>query len=395
MVSVVLEKALLSPSPIAGVVQKIIDGQRLSRDDALTLYKSHDLIALGALGDMARQRKAGAGKESFVYYIHNMHLNPTSFCRETCRFCSYSNPVDRSKAYIWSVEKVLEEAHNGASLGITEIHMVGGLHPSCNVDYYEKILLRIKTELPNIHIKALTAVEIDYLSYLSGVTVIEILKRLQDAGLGSLPGGGAEIFDEGVRARMKVRKTPPERWLEIHGAAHRLGLKSTATMLTGIGETIENKVDHMLSLREQQEKSHGFMCFIPLKCYYEGTNIADEVTEPTGYDILKDVAIAAVLLDNFPHVKAYWIQLGEKLAQVALSFGADDLDGTIGEEKITHAAGTKSPLQNAKDRMEYLIRSAGYIPVERDTLYNIVRIGDLAAQHAMTASFNNKQLLHN
>ncbi len=373
--SLALEKVLLSSHPLSGLAKKVVDGARLSRDEAIRLYESDDLISIAALGEYARQVKAGRGKQRYVYYIHNMHLNPTNFCAETCRFCSYANPDDRARAYRWSADKVLEEARKGAATGISEIHIVGGLHPSCDLGYYEDVLQRLKAELPHIHMKALTAVEIDYLSKLAGIDPEETLTRLKAAGLGSMPGGGAEIFNAEVRARMKVKKTPPSVWLSIHGTAHRLGLKTNATMLTGIGESVADKVDHMLLLRQQQDLTGGFMCFIPLKCYYEGTDIKPEVKEPTGYDLLKDVAISRLLLDNFPHIKAYWIQLGEKLAQVALSFGADDLDGTIREEKITHAAGTRTTLQLAKEQMVYLIETAGYVPVERDTLYNIVRIG--------------------
>jgi aminodeoxyfutalosine synthase len=258
--------------------------------------------------------------------------------------------------------------------------MVGGLHPSCDLSYYEEVLRRVKAELPHIHMKGLTAVEIDYLARLAKLSTRETLARLKDAGLGSMPGGGAEIFDDEVRARMKVKKTPASLWLEIHGVAHELGLKTNATMLTGIGESVENKVDHMLLLREQQDKSGGFMCFIPLKCYYEGTDIKAEVKEPNAYDLLKDVAVSRLLLDNFPHIKAYWIQLGEQLAQLALSFGADDMDGTILEEKITHAAGAATPLALAKEQMESLIAKAGYQPVERDTVYNIVSVSSLSPQ---------------
>ncbi len=375
--SLALEHALSPSHPLSTIANKVVDGKRLSRQDAISLYESDDMIAIGAIAEHARQRKAGTGKEKYVYYNHNMHLNPTNFCVETCRFCSYANP-GAEKSYTWSIDKVLEEARKGAALGIKEIHMVGGLNPQCNLDYYEEVLRAIKAELPHIHMKALTAVEIEYMANLERISYEECLKRLIEAGLGSMPGGGAEIFDESVREKMAVKKTPAHTWLEIHGIAHGLGLYTNATMLTGIGENIENKVDHMLLLREQQDKSKGFQCFIPLKCYYEGTNIASEVTEPTGYDLLKDVAISRLLLDNFAHIKAYWIQLGEKLAQVALSFGADDMDGTIIEEKITHAAGTKTPLQLAKEEMEYLISSAGYIPVERDTIYNIIRVGEAA-----------------
>jgi len=375
-VSVVLEKTIESSHPLADIAAKVFENKRLTRAEAVRLYHSDDLVTLAALGDFARKRQAGVGKEQYVYYIHNMHLNPTNYCVETCRFCSYANPAEQSKAYTWSVDRVLAEARKGVEMGINEIHMVGGLNPACDINYYEDVLRAIKKEFPRLHMKALTAVEIEYLANLEGISFEETLKRLIEAGLGSMPGGGAEIFDEDVRARMAVKKTPANIWLEIHGIAHKLGVNTNATMLTGIGESVENKIDHMLLLREQQDASGGFQCFIPLKCYYEGTNIQDEVTEPSPVDLLKDIAISRLLLDNFPHIKAYWIQLGEQVAQLALSFGADDMDGTIGEEKITHAAGAKTPLQLAKDRMEDLICAAGQLPVERDTVYNIMRVAD-------------------
>lgn len=384
----VLERISNPSHPLSGVAEKVLKGARLSREDAISLYKSDDLMAIAALGEFARRRQAGEGKERYVYYIHNMHLNPTNVCGETCKFCSYANPAEKGKAYIWSVDRVLEEAARGAALGISEIHMVGGLTPACDLDFYETVLRKIKSEFPHIHMKAMTAVEIEYLAGREGISYKDCLKRLIDAGLGSMPGGGAEIFSERVRQEMAVKKTPPDVWLEVHGIAHELGLKSNATMLTGIGERVDEKVDHMLLLREQQDKSKGFQCFIPLKCYYEGTTIKGLVEEPTGFDMLKDVAVSRVVLDNFDHIKAYWIQLGEKVAQVALGFGADDMDGTIGQEKITHAAGAKTPLQLAKEEIEDLIFAAGYVPVERDTIYNIKRV---AAPEA-TASIQAKEL---
>lgn len=380
--SAVLDQLLPSSHPLADIAGKIEKGERITREDALRLYEAEDLLAVGALGEFVRRRKAGPGREKYVYYIHNMHLNPTNFCVETCRFCSYANPEGKGKAYTWSVDQVLEEARKGVESGINEIHMVGGLNPACDINYYCDVLRAIRERFPQIHMKALTAVEIEYLANLEGISYEETLQQLIEAGLGSMPGGGAEVFDEEVRQRMAVNKTPAAIWLEIHGIAHQLGLKTNATMLTGIGESRENKVDHVLLLREQQDKSGGFMCFIPLKCYYEGTTLKEEVTEPSPQELLRDVAISRILLDNFPHIKAYWIQLGEELAQVALSFGADDLDGTIGEEKITHAAGAKTPLQLAKDKMERLILSAGYTPVERDTIYNVRKVSEQQAEIA-------------
>lgn len=371
MVSV-LDKPISSESRIFDIAEKVYAGKRITREEALRLYKEPNLLEVGALGEYVRRNKAEPGRERYVYYIHNMHLNPTNYCVEPCRFCSYGKPG--SKGYQWTVEETLTQARRGIELGINEIHMVGGLTPMTNLAYYQEVISAIKREFPEIHIKAMTAVEIEYLANLEGISYKETLERLVDCGLGSMPGGGAEIFDETVRSNMRVKKAPAHTWLEIHGIAHSLGLNTTATMLTGIGETIENKVDHMLLMRDQQDISKGFMCFIPLKCYYEGTDIEEEVDEPSNEDLLRDIAISRILLDNFPHIKAYWIQLGVELAQAALSFGADDLDGTILEEKITHAAGAKTPLQLAKERMEDLISSAGYVACERDTVYNIQRV---------------------
>ncbi len=371
-----LEKALSSNHPLSSIVHKVYDGKRLSREDAINLYYADDLLTVGALAEHVRKKKAGPDRESYVYYNHNMHLNPTNFCVETCKFCSYANPgVSGNTSYTWTVGRVLEEASKGVNLGIREIHMVGGLNPACDINYYEEVMRALKKKFPHIHLKAMTAVEIEYLANLEGISYKECLERLVAAGLGSMPGGGAEIFDDEVRERMAVKKTPAPVWLEIHGEAHKLGLKSNATMLTGISESPENKVDHMILLREQQDRTGGFQCFIPLKCYYEGTTIKDEVKEPSSEDLLRDIAISRLVLDNFDHIKAYWIQLGEQLAQLALSFGADDMDGTILEEKITHAAGAKTPLQLAKEKLEFFISSAGYVPVERDTVYNVLNVG--------------------
>jgi aminodeoxyfutalosine synthase len=375
--SVALDQSLVKSGPLADIYEKIIAGKRIDRDDAIRLYREKDINAVGALAEFVRQRKAGPGKEKYVYYIHNMHLNPTNFCVETCRFCSYANPEEQAKAYTWTVDQVLAEARKGVASGIREIHMVGGLNPACDINYYEDVFRTIKKEFPDVHLKTMTAVEIEYMANLEGISYEEVLERLIAAGLNSMPGGGAEIFDETVREKMAVKKTPARVWLEIHGIAHKLGLNTNATMLTGIGESIENKVDHMLLLREQQDKSKGFLTFIPLKCYYEGTTItADEIKEPSEEDLLRDIAVSRLLLDNFPHIKAYWIQLGVQLALKAFAFGADDLDGTIQMEKITHAAGAKTPLQLAKEKMEALIAEAGYVPVERDTVYNIIRVAE-------------------
>ncbi len=367
-----IEEALSSKHPLKDIVEKVQHGIRLSVSDGLRLYESNDIPLIGALAQYYREVKAGSpDKAKYVYYINNMHLNPTNYCVETCRFCSYANI--KTKSYTWTSSQVLEKVKAASLSGITEVHMVGGLNPDCDLNYFIEIMQVIKNEYPNIHLKAFTAVEIEYFAKLHNLSYEATLLKLIEAGLGSMPGGGAEIFNEEVRKAMKVKKTPVDTYLEIHGIAHKLGLKSNATMLTGIGEKNEHKIEHLNYLRCQQDKSAGFLCFIPLKCYYEGTDIKDEVKEPTGYDLLKDIAISRLFLDNFPHIKAYWVQLGEKIAQIALNFGADDIDGTIFEEKITHAAGTKTPVSLAAQQMEDLITQAGFVPCQRDTLYNLIK----------------------
>lgn len=259
------------------------------------------------------------------------------------------------------------------SKDIKEIHIVSALNPKCDLDYYVNLLGYCKEVLPNAHIQAFTAVEIDYLSKISGTDIEKVLLELKNAGLGSLPGGGAELFSPEIRAKVCPEKISGESWLNIMKTAHGLGLKSNATMLTGIGESCEDKLDHMLALREAQDETGGFMTFIPLICYYENTEI-DRQEDATGFDIIKDYAISRIMLDNFPHIKSFWIQAGIKLAQISLCAGVDDLDGTVIEEKITRFAGARTGQALSKDELINLIRKAGKIPVERDTVYNIIKV---------------------
>ena len=269
----------------------------------------------------------------------------------------------------------MEKVRKGISGGANEVHIVGGLNPKAALPYYVDLLKAIKKNYPKLHIKAFTAVEIEFFAKLTKLSYEETLKQLMNAGLDSMPGGGAEIFSKSVRDDTCPDKIPAEKWLEIHGTAHKLGLKSNATMLCGIGEEVEDRLDHMIQLREQQDKSGGFQTFIPLHCHYEDTEIAGTVEPITAFDSLKNIAISRIMLDNFDHIKAYWIQLGVGLAQLALSFGANDLDGTVQEESITNAAGAeKRGLE--KDFIQGLIKDASYTPVERDTVYNVLEVSN-------------------
>ncbi len=355
------------------IKQKIISRERVTFEEGLTLYKSNEILKIGELGRLAREIKSGSEKSRWVYWNKNMHLNPTNVCIGHCNFCAFAKRPNEEGAWTYTILEALEKVQKGVNSGVNEVHIVGGLNPKAALPYYEDLLRATKNKFPKLHIKGFTAVEIDFFSKLSKLSFKDTLKRLIDAGLDSMPGGGAEIFSKSVRDDTCPDKIPAEKWLEIHGIAHEFGLKTNATMLCGIGENIEDRIDHMVQLRNQQDKSNGFQTFIPLSCHYEDTEIAGTVEPLTAFEQLKNIAISRIMLDNFDHIKAYWIQLGVGLAQVSLNFGADDLDGTVQEENITHAAGSqKRGLE--KDFMQTLIEDAGYIPVERDTVYNVLAV---------------------
>ena len=358
------------------IKQKILNKERINFEEGLFLYNSNDLLTVGSLGRLAREVKSGPEKSKWVYWNKNLHLNPTNVCIGRCNFCAFAKLPNEKGAYTYTTEESIERVLRGVKNGAREVHIVGGLNPKAALPYYVDLLKVLKKEFPQLHIKAFTAVEIEFFAKLSKLTFEESLKQLMEAGLDSMPGGGAEIFSRQVRDETCPDKIPAESWLEIHGIAHKLGLKSNATMLCGIGEKVEDRLDHMIQLRNQQDKSRGFQTFIPLHCHYEDTEIAGTVEPITAFDSLKNIAVSRIMLDNFDHIKAYWIQMGAGLAQVALNFGADDLDGTVQEESITHAAGAeKRGLE--KDFIQKLIEDAGYTPVERDTVYNILTV----AQH--------------
>lgn len=347
---------------------KILSGKRLTKEDALALFNTNDILFLGELADFVNKKKNG----NYVYFIVNRHLNPTNICVNRCELCAFSRDENDSDAYVMEIETVLEAAESAVNDGATEIHIVGGLHPALSFDYYLKLISSIRNRCPSLHIQAFTAVEIEYFSRITGLSIADVLLQLKQAGLGSLPGGGAEIFNPSVRSRICGKKISGKAWLKVMETAHSIGLKSNATMLYGHVETYEDRVDHMLMLRELQDRTGGFQSFIPLAFHPENTKINKKFMT-TGIEDLKTLAVARLFLDNFTHIKAFWIMLGEKLAQVSLNFGVDDLDGTVVEEKITHSAGARTTEFLPKSEIIRFIKSAGKIPVERDTLYNIIR----------------------
>jgi aminodeoxyfutalosine synthase len=353
---------------IEHIQTKVRAGKRLTRKDGLELFHSNDLLALGRMATHVARQKNG----NRVYFVQNMHINPTNICVNRCKFCAFSRSKGEPGAYEMSISDILLKARN-AGKGVRELHIVSGLHPDLPFEWYLEMLRKLKQESPKLHLKAFTAVEIDYLAKLSGLSLKDTLLKLKDAGLGSMPGGGAEIFNSSVRNTLCAEKISGDRWLKVIEAAHGVGLKSNATMLYGHIETAEHRVDHLIKLRDLQDKTGGFQAFIPLSFHSQNTEIKKSAYT-TGFDDLKTLAISRLMLDNFDHIKAYWVMLGEKIAQVSLNFGVDDLDGTVVEERIAKAAGGATDGSMNKDDIVYLIRQAGRTPVERDTVYNVVKI---------------------
>ncbi len=362
--------SLVKDKKLVPIIDKVLNGERLSFEDGVALFKTDDLLTVGTLANYVTEKKNG----KYAYFVINRQINPTNVCTLDCKFCAFADMDKNSpKAYEMDYQDIIEKAKYAVENGATEVHIVGGLHPDWDFERYLNIISVIRKNFPELHIKAYTAVEIDYLSQLSGLNYREVLEKLVEAGLNSLPGGGAEIFSPRVRRIIAPTKIGWKKYLEIHKTAHRLGLHSTTTMLYGHVETVEERVDHMIKVREAQDETSGFTCFIPLA--YQPENNDLEITEHTaGIDDLKTIAVSRLVLDNIPHIKAYWVMIGEKIAQIALNFGADDMDGTVMEEKIAHFAGAKSPTQQQKERLIKLIKEAGKIPVERDTLYNHVKV---------------------
>jgi len=344
---------------------KIANGARVSDAEALELYRCDDLLAIGELAALANRGKNG----DKVYFNINRHINYTNLCVNRCTFCAFSKGVEDEGCYTLAINDILEKAAEASVAGATEIHMVGGLHPDLPFDFYLEMIAAIRADNPRLHIKAFTAVEIDYFASLTGQSVEQVIMELKEAGLGSMPGGGAEILGERVRSQICPEKISGERWLEVTETVHRAGLKTNATMLFGHVEEYEDRIDHLAKIRALQDRTGGFQAFIPLAFQPDNTRVPG-AKGVGGVDALKTLAISRLYLDNFRHIKGYWVMLGLKIAQVALAFGVNDLDGTVVEEKIGHDAGAESPQALSKEQLCTLIRKAGRVPVERDTLYN-------------------------
>jgi len=360
----------LTDPALAPIAEKVAAGTRLSREDGIALYASNDLIGLGQMADFARRRVSG----DRVYFMVNRHINPTNICRNRCKFCAFARSAGEEGAYEMTLDTVAEAAAEGAADGAYEIHIVSGLHPDWSYDFYVDMVRRTREAVPDhVIVQAFTAVEIEHMAIIANKTTREVLADLKAAGLDALPGGGAEIFSDRTRIAAWDKKTKSDVWLRIHGEAHELGIATNCTMLYGHIETLEERVDHLIRLREQQDKTGGFLAFIPLAFHPANTELED-LPATTGFDDLKTLAIARLMLDNIPHIKAFWIMVGLKVAQLATAFGVDDIDGTVVEERITHMAGATTPEALSKDDLVSMVAESGHVAVERDTLYRVVRI---------------------
>jgi aminodeoxyfutalosine synthase len=357
------------PGGLKEIAARVERQERLSFDDGVRLFESDDLLAIGLLANLVRERING----DLTYYNVNRHLNYTNVCVSDCAFCGFYRRVRHPEAYDWTVEECVEIARKAYEEGARELHIVGGLHPRLQLDYYTDLLRELKSNFPDLHLKAFTMVELDHFARTCRMSDEEIIDGLIRAGLDSCPGGGAEIFREPTRSKICAHKTSGARWLELTEKVHNRGVRTNATMLYGHVESSEDRVDHLVKLRDLQDKTGGFMCFIPLAFHPEGTAIS-HLPGPSGIDSLKTIAISRLMLDNIPHIKAYWVMLGKNLAQVALRFGADDLDGTINEGGSLMESYLAEGNQNhlTKSGIEEIIRGAGRTPVERDTLYKPV-----------------------
>jgi len=359
---------------LAKIEKKILSGKRLAPEDAAALFDSDDIFTIGRLAGHISRRKNGNN----AYFIHNHHINPTNLCVNRCKFCASSSSKGDKGAYELTIKQIIKKLTSNpqtlepSSPFFSEVHIVGGLHPAWLFDYYLEMLSAIRQTLPGIHIKAFTAVEIDYFARISSLSLKDTLLSLKNAGLDSIPGGGAEIFNDRIRKKICPEKISGKRWIRVMETAHNAGIKSNATMLYGHLESYKHRVEHMLMLRNLQDKTRGFQAFIPLAFHPINTRI-DKAHYTSGIDDIKTIAISRLFLDNFWHIKAYWIMLGEKLAQLALMFGADDLDGTIVDEKITHSAGALSANAMTRGELINLIECAGKTPVERDSYYRPVK----------------------
>ncbi|MBI4179514.1 aminofutalosine synthase MqnE [bacterium] len=358
---------MLNRTAAERIESKVERGERLGFEEGMEILTNFDLLRYGKLANRVRENLHGDRS----YFVVNFHLNPTNICVYKCMFCAFRRDEGEDGAYFMEPPHAVEHAVRAyRRSAFTEIHMVGGMHPTRHLDYSLDLVRGLKAALPDVHLKAFTAVELLFFAQATGQTVESVLEQFIEAGLGSLPGGGAEIFAPRVRRAICREKATADEWLDVHRAAHRMGLKSTSTMLYGHIERPEEVVDHILRIRDLQDETGGFTAFIPLAFHPENTDFETTRQNTTGIRDLKMLVLSRLHLDNVPHIKAYWVMLGEKLAQVAQSFGADDFDGTVVEEKITHMAGASSPQEIPADRLRRIIREAGRTPVRRDSLYN-------------------------
>ena len=352
------------------IADKVEERQRLTFDDGVRLFEAPDLLAVGWLANRERERRHGTR----TFFNHNLRLEATNVCEASCLFCSFARLKEgMSGAHTASVEQILDRLRARAHEPLTEVHMVNGLHPGLPFSYYTDLLRGLKRVRPGIHLKCFTAVEIAFFADHYGKTDRQVLEELREAGLDSLPGGGAEIFAPRVRKKISYDKCDGDRYIAVHRIAHALGMRTNMTMLYGHIETLAERVDHMLQVRAIQDETGGLQAFIPL-AFHPDNNQMRKLPAPTGTDTLRVHAVARLLLDNVDHIKAYWISTSVELAQTALWFGADDLDGTVQEETIYHMAGSTTPAALSTDQIERIIRDAGREPIERDTLYNVVRV---------------------
>jgi aminodeoxyfutalosine synthase len=369
---------LLHDARLRAIAEKVEAGERLSREDGITLFESSDLLGIGALADAANRRANG----DRVFFSANQHINPTNVCilRNVCVFCSFARLPKEEGSYTRSLDEVFAEAEAARHAPTTEFHIVGGLHPKLKLSYYTDMVRGLKERHPGVHIKALTAVEIAHLARIERTTVAEVLQELKDAGLTSLPGGGAEVFSEAVRATIADRKLIADEWIEVHRVAHGMGIPSNCTLLYGHVETAADRVDHLLQLRELQDETGGFLTYIPLAYHPDhnelGKELEREGTATTGYEDLLNVAVGRLLLDNVPHVKTHWPMVTPFVSQVAMNFGCDDVEGTVVYERVYHDAGAHTPMMLSYGELVRLIKGAGREPVERNSLYQTVRTFD-------------------
>ena len=364
--------AVVERSTLDSVREKVEAGERLEFEDGVAILESDELLLLGELADLARRLRGGTDE---VYFVQNLYLNQTNVCRVKCKFCAFAATRKQPHAYTFTAEELVADVlAQRERTEFTEIHMVNGENPHVDFAFYRGTIAALREALPAVHLKCYTASEIHHMTTLSGLTHEEVLRQLKDAGLGSLPGGGAEVFADRVRRLVAPGKESPEIWFHVHDTAHRLGIPTHCTMLYGHVETYEERVDHVLRLREQQDRTGGFLAFIPLAFHPENTVFERRGwRHTTGADDLKMLAFSRLMLDNVPNVKAYWIMMGMPLAAIALHFGANDVQGTVVREEIFHAAGARTETEQKIDELVRFVRDAGRIPVQRDTLYREIR----------------------